>query len=60
MTTMLRESLAGSILRLFSGSGVFAGLSHQGCDEDAEEGLASAPGVVHEREEAEVERQLLL
>jgi sulfur relay (sulfurtransferase) DsrF/TusC family protein len=45
---------------LFSGSGVLASLSHQGCDEGAEEGLASAPGVVHEFEEAEIERQLLL
>src|SRR5215213_333861 len=42
------------------GSGVLASLSHQGCDESAEEGLASAPGVVHELEEAEVQWQLLL
>ncbi len=32
----------------------------QGCDEGAEEGFAAAPGVVHELEEAEIERQLLL
>src|SRR5690349_24793893 len=33
---------------------------HQGGDELAEEGPAPAPGVVHELEEGEVERQLLL
>src|ERR671939_1736754 len=33
---------------------------HQGCDEGAEEGFAAAPGFVHELEEAEIERQLLL
>src|SRR3954467_14935004 len=32
----------------------------QCCDEGAEEGFAAAPGVVHELEEAEIERQLLL
>ncbi len=31
---------------------------HQGANEAAEEGFASAPGVVHELEEGEVERQL--
>jgi hypothetical protein len=37
------------------------GISHdQGCDEGAEEGFAAAPGVVHELEEAEIQRQLLL
>src|ERR687890_1715870 len=46
--------------RLMLGSGVLASLSHQGCNEGAEEGLAAAPGVVHELEEAEIERQLLL
>ena len=49
-----------SAKRLLSGSGVLASLSHQGCDEGAEEGFAAAPGVVHELEEAEIERQLLL
>src|SRR3712207_8373698 len=34
--------------------------SHQSRDEGAEEGFASAPGVVHELEEAEIQRQLLL
>src|SRR4051812_20893903 len=33
---------------------------HQGCDEGAKEGFAAAPDVVHEREEAEIQRQLLL
>ena len=33
---------------------------HQSCDELAEEGFAAATGAVHELEEAEVERQLLL
>ena len=42
--------------RLFSGSGVLASLSHQGCDEGAEKGFAAAPGVVHELEEAEIQR----
>src|SRR5215213_11495042 len=45
---------------LLLGSGVLASLSHQGCDKGAEEGFAAAPSVVHEREESEVERQLLL
>jgi hypothetical protein len=45
---------------LLLGSGVLASLSHQGCDEGAQEGSAAAPGVVHELEEAEIERQLLL
>src|SRR3954462_13998441 len=46
---------------LLLGSGVVMGASrHQGGDEGAEEGFAAAPGVVHEREEAEVERQLVL
>src|SRR5918998_6964371 len=31
--------------------------SHQSRDEGAEEGFASVPGVVHEPEEAEVDRQ---
>ncbi len=39
---------------------MLASLSHQGCDEGAEKGFASAPGVVHELEESEIERQLLL
>ena len=47
-------------VRLLLGSGVLASLSHQGCDEGAQEGFAAAPGVVHELEEAEIERQLLL
>src|SRR5919202_5976857 len=42
------------------GSGVLASLSHQGCDKGAEEGFAAAPSVVHELEEAEIERQLFL
>src|SRR3954453_8102015 len=41
---------------LLFGSGVLASLSHQGCDEGAEEGFAAAPSVVHELEEAEIER----
>src|SRR4051794_25672697 len=47
---------------LFSGSGVLDGIpsGHQGGDELAEEGPAAAAGVVHELEEDEVERQLLL
>ena len=45
---------------LLSGSGVLAHLSHQSCNEGAKEGFAAAPGVVHELEEAEIQRQLLL
>jgi hypothetical protein len=47
---------------LFSGSGVLGGSPsyHQGSDQLAEQGFAAAAGVVHELEEAEVERQLLL
>jgi hypothetical protein len=45
---------------LLSGSGVVDASRHQGGDELAEEGPAPAPGVVHELEEGEVERQLLL
>ena len=33
---------------------------HQGSDQLAEQGFAAAAGVVHDLEEAEVERQLLL
>src|SRR3954469_2064986 len=33
---------------------------HQGGDKGAEQGFAAAPGVVHELEESEVERQLVL
>src|SRR3954451_19696998 len=32
----------------------------QSCDEGAKESFAPAPGVVHELEEAEIQRQLLL
>src|SRR3954470_20365269 len=53
-------ALARHSFTLLLGSGVLASLSHQGCDEGAKEGFAAAPGVVHELEEAEVERQLLL
>jgi hypothetical protein len=42
------------------GSGVLASLSHQGCEKGTKQGFAAAPSVVHELEEAEVERQLLL
>jgi hypothetical protein len=37
------------------------GTSHgQGCNEGAQEGFAAAPSVVHELEEAEIQRELLL
>ena len=47
---------------LFSGSGVLGVCPscHQGGDEFAEQGFAAAAGVMHELEEAEIERQLLL
>src|SRR3954469_4651711 len=53
-------ALARHSFTLLLGSGVLASLSHQGCDKGAEEGFAAAPSVVHELEEAEIERQLLL
>src|SRR5215207_10669566 len=45
---------------LLSGSGVVSASRHQGGDEFAEEGSASIADIVHELEEAEVERQLFL
>src|SRR3954462_7380859 len=51
---------AGERFSLLLESGVLASLSHQGCDKGAKEGFAAAPSVVHELEEAEIERQLLL
>ncbi len=46
---------------LLLGSGVVAGPSrHQAHDEGAEQGLAASACVVHELEEAEIERQLVL
>src|SRR3954451_14272636 len=47
--------------RLLAGSGVVMGTSrHQGGDKGSEQGFAAAAGVMHELEESEVERQLLL
>jgi hypothetical protein len=47
--------------RLLAGSGVVMGTSrHQGGDKGSEQGFAAAAGVVHELEESEVERQLVL
>src|SRR3954454_22896593 len=46
--------------RSYRDSGWWGTSRHQGGDEFAEEGSASAPGVVHDLEEGEVERQLLL
>jgi len=47
--------------RLLLGSGVVTGPSrYQACDESAEQGSAASARVVHELEEAEVERQLVL
>ncbi len=46
---------------LLSGAGVVAGMSRdQARDEGAEQGFAAPARVVHDLEEAEVERQLLL
>ena len=45
---------------LLPGSGVLAHLFTQNCNKGAEEGFAAAPGVVHELEEAEIQRQLRL
>src|SRR3954466_3506047 len=49
-----------NLLWLLLGSGVLASLSHQSRDEGAKQSFAAAPGVVHELEEAEIERQLVL
>src|SRR3712207_5374674 len=47
--------------RLLLGSGLMAPSSpDQSRDQGTEQGSASAPGVVHELEEAEIQRQLLL
>jgi hypothetical protein len=49
---------AGIAAEVLSGSGVTtATAGYQGGDERAEKGFAPAPGVVHELEEAEAERQ---
>jgi hypothetical protein len=40
--------------------GVLAHLSHQRCNKGAKESFAATSGVVHELEEAEIKRQLLL
>ncbi len=46
---------------LLLGSGVVTGPSrHQACDEGAEQGFAASACVVHELEEAEIKRQLVL
>ncbi len=48
-------------LRLLLGFGVMVGPSrHQACNKGAEQGLAASACVVHEPEEAEIERQLVL
>ena len=47
--------------RLLSGSGVVPGPSrNQACDERAEQGFAASARAVHELEEAEIKRQLVL
>src|SRR5689334_10711851 len=46
--------------RSYRDPGWWGASRHQGGDEFAEEGPAPPPGVVHELEEGEVERQLLL
>src|SRR4051794_14914235 len=46
--------------RSYRDPGWWGASRHQGGDELAEEGPAAAAGVVHELEEGEVERQLLL
>src|SRR5215212_11752333 len=49
------------LIWLLAGSGVVMGTSrHQGGDKGSEQGFAAAAGVVHELEESEVERQLVL
>jgi len=46
---------------LLLGSGVVTGPSrNQACDKGAEQGFAASARVVHELEEAEIERQLVL
>jgi len=64
MTPWLVHELRGRVripTRLLSGSGVVAGTSRdQAGDEGAKQGFATSPSIVHELEEAEVERQLVL
>ncbi len=58
---LFNEGQAVIAERLLSGSGVVPGPSrNQACDEGAEQGFAASTRVVHELEEAEVERQLVL
>ena len=60
MSQGLLEHRPRSVLSsLFSGSGVLGSCDH-GRHQLAEEGSAAAAGVVHEREEAQVQRQLFL
>src|SRR4051812_45833650 len=62
-TRTLRRRLHEADYRwtLLLGSGVTARMSgHESRDEGAKEGFAAAPGVVHELEKAEIQRQLLL
>src|SRR4051812_44215436 len=49
-----------SLRRSYRDPGWWGASRHQGGDELAEEGPATAAGVVHELEESEIERQLLL
>ena len=51
----------GNRPRLLLGFGVVVGPSrHQACNKSAEQGFAAPACVVHELEEAEIERQLVL
>ena len=61
LASMFRGERNSKPLRLLSGFGVVSiGLRDQGGDKSAEQGLSAAAGVMHELEEAEIERQLLL
>ena len=46
--------------QLLSGSGLLVWLRNQSCDEGTEQRPAASACIVHELEEAEVERQLVL
>ena len=61
MAGAMRGALVHKSRWLLLGSGVVTGPSrHQACDEGAEQGFAASTRVMHELEEAEIERQLAL
>ncbi len=59
--TKSNGALAGKVGRLLLGTGLVTGPSrYQACDKGAEQGFAASTRIVHELEEAKMERQLVL